>query len=218
MKIVAQRPVLGSVWIGLGLTLAVLLGALVLYRQSMPRAATPLPVLGSVPDFVLTNHLGQTVTLADLRGSVWVADIIFTRCAGPCPQMTRQMAAVQQALPARSTARLITLTTDPEYDTPPVLKAYAERYGARPERWWFLAGTKAEIARLAIDGLKLVAVEKPPAERADPADLFIHSTIFVVVDKQARLRGVFETVGEEPIFARMKPRILRAVAQLEREP
>jgi protein SCO1/2 len=207
------------VWIGLALVLATLGVIFVLGMiESAAKRAQPLPVLAQVSDFTLINQAGQVVTLSDLRGKVWVADIIFTRCAGPCPHMTRRMKILQDALPTASTARLITLTTDPDFDTPPVMKAYGEKFGADFARWLFLTGSKAEIAKLAIDGLKLTTVEKKPEERADPNDLFIHSTIFVVVDKQARLRGVFETVGEDLIFEQIKPKLLAAIAQLEREP
>ena len=208
-----------SVWIGFALVLATISAIVLLARiESAGKRAVPLPVLGQIPDFTLTNQTGQVITLASLRGKVWVADIIFTRCAGPCPQMTRRMKVLQDALPATSAAKLVTLTTDPDFDTPPVVKAYGGKFGADFARWLFLTGAKTEIARLAIDGLKLTTVEKKPGERADPNDLFIHSTIFVVVDKQARLRGVFETVGEDLIFEQVKPQLLAAVAQLEREP
>jgi protein SCO1/2 len=208
-----------SVWIGLALVIATLGLIFALGRiESATKRAQPLPVLAQVADFLLTNQSGQAVTLADLRGKVWVADIIFTRCAGPCPQMTRRMSALQDSLPATSTAKLVTLTTDPEFDTPAVMKAYGERFGADIARWSLLTGSKPEIARLAIDGLKLTAVEKKPEERADPNDLFIHSTIFVVVDKQARLRGVFETVGQDLIFEQIRPKLLAAIQELEREP
>lgn len=208
-----------SVWIGLALVVATLGIIFALARiESAAKRAQPLPVLGQVSEFTLTNQAEQAVTLADLRGKVWVADIIFTRCAGPCPQMTRRMEILQDALPTESAAKLVTLTTDPDFDTPPVMKAYGERFGADFARWLFLTGSKPEIARLAIDGLKLTTVEKKPEERADPNDLFIHSTIFVVVDKQARLRGVFETVGQDMIFEQIKPKLLAAIAELEREP
>jgi protein SCO1/2 len=207
-----------TLWLGVGLLIVILAVALALSRVEPRhgRAMAP-PGLGQVADFTLTNQNGQAVTLADLRGHVWVADIIFTSCAGPCPRMTRQMRALQDALPSGSHARLVTLTTDPGTDTPAVLKAYAARFGANPDRWMFLTGTKKEIAALAIGSLKLTAVEKKPEERENPQDLFIHSTIFVVVDKHARLRGVFETEGEgiDPIRARKE--ILAAAQQLERE-
>lgn len=208
-----------SVWIGLALVVATLGIIFALAKiESTAKRAQPLPVLGQVSDFTLTNQAEQAVTLADLRGKVWVADIIFTRCAGPCPHMTRRLKLLQDALPATSAAKLVTLTTDPNFDTPLVMKAYGERFGADFTRWLFLTGSKPEIASLAIDGLKLTTVEKKPEERADPNDLFIHSTIFVVVDKQARLRGVFETVGQDMIFEQIKPKLLAAIAELEREP
>ncbi len=206
-------------WLGLGLTCALLMMAFFL-TSLKPRAnlAKPLPVIGQVADFVLTNQDGRVVSLNDLRGHAWIADIIFTRCAGPCPRMTRQMKDLEEALPAGSATRLVTLTTDPGYDTPAVLKAYAQRFGADPARWSFLTGTPKQIADLAIGSLKLTALEKKPEDRETSADLFIHSTIFVVVDKQARLRGVFETTGEgiEPNAVRLE--ILNAVKRLEREP
>jgi len=205
-------------WIGIGLVIVLLCLSYVLSRLK-PRAAVPaLPVIGQVADFTLTNQLGQAVTLADLQGRVWVADIIFTRCAGPCPRMTQQMAELQKALPASSNARLISLTTDPVYDSPEILQRYGERYGAKAERWWFLTGAARQIADLAIDSLKLTAMEKQPEERENPADLFIHSTIFVLVDKQARLRGVFETGGEVLDWNTVRPQLLAAIAALEREP
>ena len=177
----------------------------------------PLAVYGQVAEFTLTNQEGRVFFLADLRGHVWVGDIIFTQCAGPCPRMTRQMKELQDALPAGSNARLVTLTTDPANDSPAVLKKYAARFGADSNRWSFLTGTKSEIAKLAIDSLKLTAIEKKPEERDAPEDLFIHSTIFVLVDKKAQLRSVFETTGEQVDFQQVKYEILRAMNQLEKE-
>ena len=207
-----------TVWIGIGLLIVILCASYVLSRLEPPQTrVASLPVLGQIADFTLTNQAGDVVSLANLRGHVWVADIIFTRCAGPCPRMTRQMKELQDALPPASRARLVTLTTDPDYDTPSVLKAYGEGFGANPERWTFLTGTKKEIAALAIDSLKLTAIEKKAAERENPQDLFIHSTIFVVVDKQARLRGVFESSGDGVDPALVRSEILAIVQKLERE-
>ena len=175
-----------TIWIGVGLLIVILCRDLSspAWKHAAPRRFTPRARSGR------GLHADQpdraAVTLADLRGQVWVADIIFTRCAGPCPRMTKQMKSLQAALPADSRAKLVTLTTDPEFDTPEVLKKYAERFNANADRWMFLTGAKKEIAALGIDSLKLTAVEKKPEEREDPDDLFIHSTIFIVVDKQAR--------------------------------
>jgi protein SCO1/2 len=131
--------------------------------------------------------------------------------------MTRQMASVQAALPKESSAQLVSLTTDPDFDTPEVLRQYATRFQADPARWQFLTGSKLAIAGLAIDSLKLTTVEKKPEERTSEDDLFIHSTIFILVDKQARLRGIFETGGETVEWAEVEPAILAAIKQLEAE-
>ncbi len=207
-----------TVWIGVGLLIVILCLAVVSSRLEKSSRAVKLPVLGSISDFTLTNQSGQRVTLADFRGRVWVADIIFSRCAGPCPRMTRQMEAVQNALPPGSGAKLVTLTTDPTYDTPEILRKYPEHIGVKAgERWSFLTGSKDEVLRLAIDSLKLTAIEKEPGKRESAEDLFIHSTIFVVVDKQARLRGVFETGGEGVEWTNVQPAMVSVIRQLERE-
>jgi protein SCO1 len=203
-------------WVGLALIAMTVVVGLASRKLRQP-ALPALPVYGQIADFALTNQNGSGVSLADLRGHVWVADIIFTRCAGPCPKMTRQMKELQDALPPGSNARLVTLTTDPEFDSPTVLKAYAQRFGGDPAKWMFLTGTKAEIAKLAINSLKLTAIAKAPEDRQAPEDLFIHSTIFVVADKRGQLRGVFETTGEGIDPNQVKAQILAAVAQLERE-
>jgi protein SCO1/2 len=205
--------------VGLGLVLGILACLVVLlkYRPEPGRASEGLPVIGPVADFTLTDQRGEPVSLDHLRGRVWVADIIFTRCAGPCPEMTRKMKELQTALASDSEVRLITLTTDADYDTPEVLARYADRYGAEESRWTFLTGDKVAIANLAIDSLKLTVVEKKPEERTDPSDLFVHSTLFVVVDKQGRLRGAFESVGEHVDWREAKQAILRAVRELESE-
>jgi protein SCO1 len=206
--------------IGIGLLLFTLTVALVFLLAGLGSGAAhkhSLPVYGQVSDFALTNQDGAVTTLANLRGHPWVADVIFTRCAGPCPIMTRQMKSLQDALPETSGARLVTLTTDPDYDTPPVLKRYAERFGANPRRWTFLTGPKPGIAALATGSLKLGSTPVSAGDRQSAADLFVHSTIFVVVDKHAQLRGVYQTAGEGVDWPSNKNKILVALAQLERE-
>jgi len=203
-------------WVGLGLAGSLLVLALLL-AVLKASSGNPLPMYGQVAPFTLTNQDNRPLTLADLRGQVWVADIIFTRCPGPCLKMTRQMQELQTAMPPGGGAKLVSLTTDAAYDSPTVLKAYAQRFQADPKRWMFLTGNSAEIANLAIDSLKLTAMPKKPEERQSAADLFVHSTIFVLVDKQARLRGIFETSGEGIDPVRVQHDILSAVKKLERE-
>jgi cytochrome oxidase Cu insertion factor (SCO1/SenC/PrrC family) len=215
----APRQISVTLSAGLLLVLLTLLLAYLLTGlQSRTSRVQHLPVIGTVNNFALTNQSGAAISLANLRGKVWVADIIFTRCAGPCLKMCRQMKELQDSLPADSRAKLVTLTTDPDYDTPPVLTKHALRFDADTNRWMFLTGTKKEVGMLAANGLKLSAVEIEPAKRASENDLFIHSTRFVIMDKQVRLRGVFETDGEGVDWQAEKKKILAAVKQLEREP
>ena len=205
-----------TIWVGFGVFLLLLgliyLLSLMEYGQTRRRV---LPVLGQVADFTLTNQDGAVTTLSDLSNRVWVADIIFSRCAGSCPVMSTEMKSLQDGLPSTSRAKLVTLTTDPDYDTPAVLKKYGERYGAEFARWTFLTGAKNELAGLAAGSLKLGSTAVAPQDRQNADDLFVHSTIFVVVDKQARLRGIFQTQGQDIDWASVKPQILATVKELE---
>ena len=90
----------------------------------------------------------------------------------------------------------VTLTTDPEFDTPEIMKRFAISHGAKSQNWDFLTGEKSEIVRLAVDELKLTVLDKPEREQASPEDMFIHSSYFVVLDKQGRLRGALESLEE----------------------
>src|SRR5207253_873584 len=88
--------------------------------------------------------------------------------------------------------KFVSLTADPDNDTPPVLARYGSLFSADPKNWLFLTGPKKEIVRVAVDGLKLVVVDKPPDQRESPEDLFLHSTFFVLVDQRGRIRGWFD--------------------------
>ena len=205
-----------TIWVGFGLLFSLLglmyLLSLMEYGRARQKA---LPVIDQVANFTLTNQDGNVTTLAELSNHVWVADIIFTRCAGSCPVMSTEMKSLQDALPSTSHAKLVTLTTDPDYDTPSILKRYGERYGADFQRWTFLTGAKGELAGLATGSLKLGSTPVPPPDRTNSVDLFVHSTIFVVVDKQSRLRGSFQTQGQDVDWTKIRPQILATVKELE---
>ncbi len=186
------------VWGSIGLAIAAIVAAFVVTEVRRDRRP-PLPVFFEVPAFTLTNQAGVPFDTASLRGQVWLADIIFTRCPGPCARMTRRVAELQAALPAGAPVRFVTLTTDPLHDTPPVLAAYARSFGADPSRWQFLTGTKAQIGFAATNCLKLTALDKEAAKMESPNDLFIHSTILVVIDKQSRVRAIIENEPGETL-------------------
>jgi protein SCO1/2 len=201
-------------WLVWGLVILTVLGIAIAFVQSRleRRNLIDLRPIAQLPSFTLTNQDARPFSLDDLRGSVCVADIIFTRCAGPCPIMTQRMSELQGVLPANEPVKLLTLTTDPEFDTPEVLKRYGQKFKANFARWNFVSGSKEGIARVAVDGMKLAAVEKQPQERQNERDLFIHSQLFVLLDKQGRVRGAVESYDPE-----MKQKILTAVKYLLRE-
>ena len=154
-----------------------------------------LPTLNRLPDFTLTERSGRTVTLEELEGQVWVADFIFTQCAGVCLAMSSNMSRLQTELPAE--VRLVSFSVDPANDTPEVLSAYAKRYNADASRWLFLTGDQATIHRLSIEGFKL-AVETAGTE----VEPIMHSSRFVLLDRNARVRGYY-SMEDEGAFERL---------------
>ena len=106
-----------------------------------------LPVIGPAPDFDLTSQAGKRVTLADFRGKVIAVTFIFTTCPDICPTLTLNLARVQQALGSDfgKTVAFVSITIDPETDTPPVLKEYAEAFDADLGGWAFLTGDPAVL-------------------------------------------------------------------------
>jgi protein SCO1/2 len=196
------------VWGGLILILLGIGAAFIL----VPPPAKPLPVYGVVPDFSLSDQDGRMVSLADWRGQIHVADLIFTRCAGECLLMAATFQKLQTVLPASPSVRLVSLTSDPAYDTPAILKKYGDRFGARAGVWTFLTGPKEQMRRLAMDGLKLAMMDKKPSEQDTPVDLVIHSAKLVLIDRNGRIRGYFDGETADSI-----PPLLAALQTLARE-
>jgi protein SCO1/2 len=179
------------VWLGWGCLLLTMAAILVAFIAA-PAPAKPLPIYGTLPSFQLTDQNNRTTTLESLRGQVWIADVIFTRCAGQCLIMSAHMKELQSALPPGSPIKLVSFTTDPAYDSPSVLQKYGARYDARENRWIFLTGEKSVLRHAAVDGLKLTVMDKAAGEQENGNDLFIHSAKFVVIDKTGRVRGYFD--------------------------
>jgi len=202
------------VWTGLGLAMGLVLGAFAYARWGPARVAdSPLPVLSQVTGFNLTNQFGEVVTAETLRGRPWLGEIIFTRCPGPCVRMTRNLAELQSRLPRDADLRLVTLTADPAYDTPAVLRAYAERFGADSNRWHFLTGSQVQLYELATKQLLLAVAENPDPANAPPDELFIHSTRMVLVDPAGRVRAAYD--GESPAA---QDQVLADLRRLAAEP
>jgi protein SCO1/2 len=162
----------------------------------------PLPVLGTVPDFTLIERSGQPFGLNDLRGQIWVADFIFTNCAGTCPIMTTAMTDIQKTALAEKLddVKLVSITVDPERDTPEVLQRFADGYGALKDRWYFLTGDGAAIQQLANKGFLLSAA----TSGGSAEEPIIHSNRFVLVDRQGHIRGYYDGTDEEGVAQLLK--------------
>ncbi len=148
------------------------------------------PELGHVPGFLLVNRDGRQIDNAELTGSPWVADFIFTRCALSCPRMTERMLGLEKMVPGG--VRRVSFSVDPEYDSPQVLQLYAESWGITDPEWLFLTGERETIRRLVTGGFKLGLDDEPPPGSASPDEPILHSTRFVLVDGAGIIRGYYD--------------------------
>jgi len=159
-------------------------------------AREELPVLGTLPAFTLVDQQGKPFGSDALRGTVWVADFVFTRCPDVCPALTARMRSLQDRLPAgEDGVRLVSISVDPEHDTPAKLAAYAQRFGAG-RGWVFLTGRRDDVAALLRDGFKVAWADGGP-----PSSPITHSDRFVLVDRDLRIRGYFHGTGEDGLDA-----------------
>ncbi|MFA9479924.1 SCO family protein [Phycisphaerales bacterium AB-hyl4] len=177
--------------------LAGLLASVTVMMRGTPTASErePVPVLYGVPSFELTSQAEQAVRRDDLRGKVWVANFIFTRCASVCPMVTGRTAELQQMLRTHerwSDMRLISFTVDPGHDTPEVLRDYGQRFGADPEQWLFLTGERDYVWQLIEQGFRLPVEDAPD----NPEMPILHSDKFVLVDRDGQIRGYYSALDQ----------------------
>jgi len=159
-----------------------------------PSGGEAPPVLGEVPPFELTGSDGEPVRRADLTGAPYVVDFVFTRCVTSCPLMTSQMQTVGEGLEEGREFRRVSISVDPAYDTPEVLSAFEKARGL-PASWWFLTGEPDRVLALIRDGFHLVA-EPTSGNAIEP---IAHSTRFVLVDGEHRIRGYYEGLEAEQV-------------------
>jgi protein SCO1/2 len=161
--------------------------AIVLTKTAPEQVAS----FGTIPEFELIERSGRTVTLADLDNRIWVADFIFTNCAGTCPIMTYQMSKLDRALPEEIV--LVSFSVDPSRDTPEVLSAYADKNGIESDRWLFLTGERDELYNLAQQGFHL-AVDDTIGTAVEP---ITHSSRFALIDRDGEIRGYYDGTSLE---------------------
>jgi protein SCO1/2 len=155
-----------------------------------------LPVLFQVPSFAFTDQDGATFKSDEkLRGKVWAANFVFTRCPTICPLFTKKMAEVQQgAAPLDDSVRLVSFTVDPAYDTPAVLKAYADKHHAKAGLWSFLTGTHEQLKKTIVTDLKIHMTDE-----SDDIMAIAHGGHFVLVDGEMNVRGYYNSEDEDAV-------------------
>lgn len=148
-----------------------------------------------VSDLRLINQLGKEISIdSDLKGKILVIDFFFTTCPSVCPRLTdhmRKLAVSYKKDPKKEASldtvvQFLSITVNPERDSFPVLRAYADRYHANHDHWWFLTGSKKTIYDFARHELKLTV---GPGDGG--ADDFVHTEQFVLVDKDRYIRGYY---------------------------
>jgi len=149
-----------------------------------------------VPPFEFENQRGLLIGNADYKNKVYVVEFFFTSCPTICPRMNENMVKVQNEFYGNPSFGIVSISIDPERDSPEVLKAYADEKGATLKNWNFLTGDKEEIYSFSNDGFKLYAGENKDVEGG-----FEHSGLFALIDKDGfiRSRTVMNGDIENPI-------------------
>ena len=184
--------VLAAIFVSGGLTLAMVRGGA---ESSAPApAGQDLEAADKrIGAFSLVERSGERVTDATLADRVWIASFIFTRCKLSCPRITSVMKGLQARLAdAGADVTLVSISVDPDYDTPEVLSEYAGTFGADPERWLFLTGPRDETLDLIQKKFLLTAMRNPSPAADGSDEEVIHSDRLVLVDRD-RLVGIYDS-------------------------
>jgi protein SCO1 len=176
--------------------------AAVIFSTACSNPASKLPSYGSVPAFRMTDSEGHGFDSKVLKGKLWIADFIYTSCPGPCSRMTSQMHKVQQQLRGQEDVWLVSISVDPQHDSPPVLNDFAHRFGGPADNWVFLTGSPETVHVLAHEVFHV----------GDLISKMDHSTTFMLVDRQGDIRGYYPSVDADGI-----PAMLRDLAALRKE-
>ena len=167
-----------------------------------PQTSVPgLAPIAPVPHFEFRNQAGEPFSDQNLLGKVTLVNFIFTHCPTVCPLLTERMKTISQAM-TQSEVQFVSISVDPENDSPEQLKKYAERFGADLSRWSFLTGPLEEISKTIISGFKISLIrdkKKNKNKKAAPEDLFdiTHGEHFVLVDTKGMIRGYQMVQTEE---------------------
>jgi protein SCO1/2 len=142
----------------------------------------------------MTDSQGHRFDSKALLGKVWIADVIYTHCPAECPRMTSEMHRVEQQLTNQDDVRLVSISIDPQRDTPPVLNDFAQRFGGPSKQWIFLTGSPATVHLIAYQTFHV----------GDVLGKIEHSTKFVLVDKRGYIRGYYSAFDPDSIATLLK--------------
>ena len=180
-------------WVLMGLALAALAAWGLRLWNLRPSDLLQKPVR-KAPDFSFTDRSGRKVSNADVRGKVWVADFIFTGCAGTCPLLSGQLKRLQEEWKGNPGFGLVSFTVDPKRDTVEALRKYAANLQADEKQWFFLTGEKKDLFKAAQEGFQVTAKDDP---QGAPGFEFIHTTRMALVDPRGMIRGYYDGQEEE---------------------
>lgn len=159
------------------------------------RAEAP-PELGALPAFSMTDQAGRGVSADSFRGKPWVAAFMFTRCPTVCPKITAQMKTLQAEAKRREIdVRFVSISVDPEHDTPEVLTKYAAQNGLDLSSWSLLTGDSESIKATAENGFK-IGVEGRADAAAEHYGI-THGSHLVLVDGDLKIRGYYRSSDDE---------------------
>lgn len=148
-----------------------------------------LPELGLIHNFNLIDENGEPFGLKDLYGRVWIADFFFTTCGDICPIMTKNMASLNRSYKLVQNMRLVSISVNPEFDQPNILRDYIEKNDLDTTNWHFLTGSREEISKLAKESFKLGKIDEP----------VFHSAYFTLVDRKGYIRGYYDGTDQEAV-------------------
>ena len=147
----------------------------------------------TIPSFSFVNQEGKTISDKELEGKIYVANFFFATCPTICPKMNYNVKGLTEKYGKDDEVKFISFTVDPEQDSVAALAAYAKEMGANNNAWWFLTGNKDSIYELARDGFMV------PAAGGKTAADFFHSQNLLLVDKEKRIRGIYDGLDESEV-------------------
>lgn len=165
--------------------------------RAKPKSVTDdkLVTIGPVPNFELVNQDNVKISNNTYKGKVYVLEFFFSKCPTICPKMNQSMLIIEKTFFGNPNFGIISITIDPEYDTPQVLKDHAKLLGVKSANWNFLTGDKEYIFNLAIKGFNLYAGENKKA-----AGGFEHSGLFALIDKNGNIRCRKDDYGNPILY------------------